>query len=135
VEVKEERLMDNIKNVPEQKRLLLQQLIDQLSRITNMAAIVLGGSYASGTHHDTSDLDIGLYYFEAKPFSITAIQQIADNVSANGPATVTGFYNWGAWVNGGAWIHTPQGKVDFLYRNGHFLTRITGWYYAGWHRN
>jgi hypothetical protein len=32
-------------------------------------------------------------------------------------ATVTGFYEWGAWVNGGAWIHTPQGKVDFLYRN------------------
>nr|HMN28016.1 hypothetical protein [Caldilineaceae bacterium] len=24
---------------------------------------------------------------------------------------------WGAWVNGGAWIHTQQGKVDFLYRN------------------
>jgi len=30
---------------------------------------------------------------------------------------VTGFYDWGAWVNGGAWIHTPYGKVDFLYRN------------------
>jgi hypothetical protein len=109
--------MDNIKNIPEQKRLLLQQLIDQLSGITGMAAIVLGGSYASGTHHDTSDLDIGLYYFEAKPFSIAAIQQIADSVSANGPATITGFYDWGAWVNGGAWIHTQQGKVDFLYRN------------------
>ena len=23
----------------------------------------------------------------------------------------------GAWVNGGAWIHTAQGKVDFLYRS------------------
>jgi hypothetical protein len=109
--------MDNIKHVPEQKRLLLQQLIDQLSGITGMAAIVLGGSYASGTHHDTSDLDIGLYYFDARPFSITAIQQIADSVSANGPATVTGFYDWGAWVNGGVWIHAQQGKVDFLYRN------------------
>ena len=31
--------------------------------------------------------------------------------------TVTGFYEWGVWVNGGAWIHTRQGKVDFLYRN------------------
>jgi len=30
---------------------------------------------------------------------------------------VTGFYDWGDWVNGGAWLHTPQGKFDFLYRN------------------
>jgi len=30
---------------------------------------------------------------------------------------VTGFYEWGAWVNGGAWIATRAGKVDFLYRN------------------
>jgi len=26
-------------------------------------------------------------------------------------------YEWGPWVNGGAWIQTPLGKVDFLYRN------------------
>ena len=30
---------------------------------------------------------------------------------------VTNFYEWGPWVNGGAWIHTAVGKVDFLYRN------------------
>ena len=30
---------------------------------------------------------------------------------------MTGFYEWGAWVNGGAWIHNPVCKVDFLYRN------------------
>jgi len=29
---------------------------------------------------------------------------------------VTGTYEWGPWVNGGAWIQTPVGKVDFLYR-------------------
>jgi hypothetical protein len=26
-------------------------------------------------------------------------------------------YEWGQWVNGGAWIHTPAGKLDLLYRN------------------
>ena len=106
-----------VKNVPEQKRLLLQKLVNQLSGVSDIVAIVLGGSYASGTHHDTSDLDIGLYYFEANPFSISAIQQIASAISINDSATVTDFYDWGAWVNGGAWIHTEQGKVDFLYRN------------------
>jgi predicted nucleotidyltransferase len=109
--------MYNVKNLPEQKRSLLQQLTDKLSRVAGMAAIVLGGSYASGTQHETSDLDIGLYYSEARPFSIAAVRQIADSVSAHGPPTVTGFYDWGPWVNGGAWIHTVQGKVDFLYRN------------------
>lgn len=106
-----------IPNVPESKRLLLEQLVDQLRVIPGVAAIVLGGSYASGTHHAASDLDIGLYYWEATPFAISTIKMIADNVASQGSATVTDFYAWGAWVNGGAWIHTAQGKVDFLYRN------------------
>jgi hypothetical protein len=110
-------VIDNLPNIPQPKRLLLEQLVDQLSGVAGMAAIVLGGSYASGTQHTASDLDIGLYYFEAKPFSITDIRGIADEVSVQEPAIVTGFYEWGAWVNGGAWIHTSQGKVDFLYRN------------------
>ena len=108
---------DIVSNLPEQKRLLLEQLVEQLNKTTGVSAIVLGGSYAGGTQHETSDLDIGLYYFPANPFSIAQIRRIAENVSVGGKATVTGFYEWGAWVNGGAWIHTPQGKVDFLYRN------------------
>lgn len=82
-----------------------------------IVAIVLGGSYASGAQHAASDLDVGLYYNEDNPFAIPTIKQIAAGLAATGGATVTGFYEWGAWVNGGAWIHTPHGKVDFLYRN------------------
>lgn len=116
-------MINNVPNLPEQKRLLLQQLVDQLSRTKGVSAIVLGGSYASGTHHETSDIDIGLYYFPASPFSIADIQRIAEDASVDGTATVTEFYGWGAWVNGGAWIHTPQGKVDFIYRNVEQLQR------------
>lgn len=68
-------------------------------------------------------MDIGLYYFEATPFAIADIRRIAADISVDGTATVTGFYEWGAWVNGGAWIHTPQGKVDFLYRNVNHIQR------------
>jgi len=110
-------VISKIPNLPQQKQSLLEELVGQLSGVVGMAAIVLGGSYASGTQHADSDLDIGLYYHEAEPFSIAEIQRIAEGVSAQGQVTVTGFYGWGAWVNGGAWIHTPQGKVDFLYRN------------------
>jgi len=110
-------VIDNVPNLPEQKRMLLARLVEQLVNITGMSAVVLGGSYASGTHHETSDMDIGLYYSEARPFSIADIRRIAESVSVNGAPTVTELYRWGAWVNGGAWIHTLQGKVDFLYRN------------------
>lgn len=107
----------NVPTIPPEKQVLLTILVEQLRVVPGMAAVVLGGSYASGTQHAHSDLDIGLYYGEARPFDLASIRQIADGISAQGPATVTGFYEWGAWVNGGAWIHTAQGKVDFLYRN------------------
>lgn len=109
--------MKNLPNLPQEKLSLLEKLVDQLSQTKGVSAVVLGGSYASGTHHDKSDMDIGLYYDPAAPFSIDEIRRIAENVSADGTATVTGFYGWGAWVNGGAWIHTSHGKVDFIYRN------------------
>ncbi len=110
-------MINNVPNLPEQKRMLLEQLVDQLSKVPGVQAIVLGGSYASGAHHEKSDIDVGLYYFPEQPFSINDIRRIAESISDGEKPTVTGFYGWGAWVNGGAWIHTPQGKVDFLYRN------------------
>ncbi len=103
--------------LPPQKQQLLEYLVDRLSSIEGMLAVVLGGSYAGGTFHEASDMDIGLYYEEASPFSIDDVRDVALEVAEDGNATVTGFYEWGAWVNGCAWIHTPQGKVDFLYRN------------------
>ena len=99
------------------KQNMLDHLVGQLRAVSGIAAIVLGGSYASGTFHDGSDLDVGLYYHEDRPFAIADIRRIAQSASARDDVTVTGFYEWGAWVNGGAWIHTPHGKVDFLYRS------------------
>jgi predicted nucleotidyltransferase len=107
------KLMD----IPQYKTKFLEKLIPELSKLVGMVAIVLGGSHASGTHHEKSDLDLGLYYFESKPFSIADIKRIVESISTTGNTTVTDFYDWGAWVNGGAWIHTIAGKVDFLYRN------------------
>lgn len=108
---------DTLSHIPEPKRALLEQLVARLTPIRGLSAIVLGGSYAAGTHHKASDLDIGLYYNEADPFSLDEIRAVADEISTEGPVSVTGFYGWGAWVNGGAWIHTAYGKVDFIYRN------------------
>jgi len=109
--------LDKLAHLPADKRAVLTTLVEQLQHVPGIVALVLGGSYASGTYHATSDLDVGLYYREQQPFAVDAVRQIAAAVAVDGQPTVTDFYQWGAWVNGGAWIHTAAGKVDFLYRN------------------
>jgi len=102
---------------PEKAR-LLEEILDRLRQIASVAAVVLGGSYARGVDRPDSDVDIGLYYNPESPFSIDRIRSVAEEFSI--PAVrpvVTEFYEWGPWVNGGAWIQTKAGKVDFLYRN------------------
>ena len=102
--------------VDPERSALLQQLVQELSGLPGMVAVVLGGSYAEGTQTPASDMDIGLYYRAEDPFRVRAVRQVAERVAIQ-PPTVTGYYAWGPWVNGGAWIQTAAGKVDFLYRN------------------
>jgi hypothetical protein len=37
---------------------------------------------------------------------------------------VTGFYEWGRWVNGGAWLTLGGQRVDFIYRSVEHLERV-----------
>ena len=99
-----------------QRAALLAHLVGELAALPGVAAIVLGGSYAAGCARPDSDLDIGLYYRAEDPFRVREVRSVAESVAVD-PPTVTGYYAWGPWVNGGAWIHTAAGKVDFLYRN------------------
>ena len=96
----------------------MNEIVARLTRVRNVVGVVLGGSHARGTAKVASDLDFGIYYTEGSPFDTPRIREVAEGISLPGaPPTVTGFYEWGPWVNGGAWIVTAQGKVDFLYRN------------------
>jgi predicted nucleotidyltransferase len=104
-------------NLPADKQTLLDDLVKRLSSIPGVRAVVLGGSYARGMQRPDSDLDVGIYYSEREPFSIADIRSVAAQISTQGVPAVTDFYGWGPWVNGGAWIHTAAGKVDFIYRN------------------
>lgn len=99
------------------KEQLLENITRDLQSIPNVSAIVLGGSYATGRATEQSDLDIGIYYYDKAPFSIDSVKEIALKYSADANPVVTGYYEWGPWVNGGAWINTAYGKVDFLYKN------------------
>jgi len=99
-------------NLPKHKQELLDDVIGELKRNAGVKAIVLGGSYATGMATDNSDLDIGIYYSDQSPFDPEKINIIAEKFSGNEKPIVTGFYEWGPWVNGGAWIKTANGKVD-----------------------
>ena len=101
----------------EEKQNLLVEITDELKVIDGVKAIVLGGSYAVGLATESSDLDIGIYYYEQNPFDILKIKTVAERHADNEQPTVTGFYEWGPWVNGGAWIKTRKVEVDFLYKN------------------
>ncbi len=111
--------------LPKDKKILLENITNDLKQIDGVKAIVLGGSYATGRATANSDLDIGIYYSEDNPFSLDKIKSIAEKYSDNEVPTVTDFYEWGPWINGGAWIRTVNGKVDFLYKNIEQIVKTT----------
>lgn len=104
-------------NLPSEKQKIFDAICEDLEKVEHVSALVLGGSYATGRANADSDIDIGIYYHENNPFDIQEIQKIARKYAKDNAPTVTDFYQWGPWVNGGAWIQTEAGKVDFLYRN------------------
>ena len=96
---------------------LLQQLVDGLKQVQGLKAIVLGGSYASGSQRPDSDIDIGLYYNEDQLLDIEHIRIIAAQLNNTPDPVVTDIGGWGTWVNGGAWLTIQGQRVDFLYRD------------------
>jgi hypothetical protein len=105
-----------------QHKLLLQQMVDRLKLVHGLRAIVLGGSYASGSERPDSDIDIGLYYDENQLLDTDQIRSIASLLNDAPNPIMTDLGGWGTWVNGGAWLTIGGQRVDFLYRNLDFVS-------------
>ena len=104
---------------------ILNAFTGELSKIPGVVAVVLGGSFARRTARPDSDVDVGFYYSEDTRPEIEAVRRCAEQISvAHAPPTVSSYYGWGPWVNGGAWIQTPAGKLDLLYRNIEQVQRV-----------
>ncbi|MGY4568681.1 nucleotidyltransferase domain-containing protein [Bradyrhizobium sp. USDA 3256] len=97
---------------------LLARIISVLAAVPGVAAIVLGGSRARGTAHDTSDTDIGLYYRDGTAPDIDRLREaVTGLVDDPAVAHVTPVGEWGPWIVGGAWLTIDGRKVDLLYRS------------------
>lgn len=110
-------ILKDISSLTDAKKQFIIGITEDLNKIENIQAIALGGSHATGRANSSSDIDLGIYYYEKEPFSIEMVKEVARKYAANDDSVVVGFYEWGPWVNGGAWMYTEIGKVDILYRN------------------
>lgn len=100
------------------ERDFLSGIVDGLSRVAGVEAVVLGGSRSQGTHTADSDFDIGIYYASADALDIPALDRLAarlDDRRQSGLVTAIG--GWGPWINGGGWLTVDGQHVDFLYRD------------------
>lgn len=113
------------------QRALVDSLAGRLAAVPGVAAVVLGGSFARGRATPTSDLDLGLLYSERQPFAIADVRALARELNDAPDPVVTDFYQWGPWVNGGAWLTVGGQRVDFLYRSLEHLERVVADAHAG----
>jgi predicted nucleotidyltransferase len=112
------------KQLSPNQRELVSSLAKRLSAIPGMKAVVLGGSHARGRAQLGSDIDLGLLYSDAAPFSIQAIRELAEDLNDTPGPVVTDFYGWGPWVNGGAWLTIGGQRIDFIYRSLEHVERV-----------
>jgi predicted nucleotidyltransferase len=108
---------------PEQRE-LVSSLAMRLGAIRGIRSVVLGGSHARGRAQPGSDIDLGILYSEAAPFSIQSVRELAADVNDTAGPVVTTLYEWGPWVNGGAWLTIGGQRVDFIYRSLEHIERV-----------
>jgi predicted nucleotidyltransferase len=120
-----------VKQLSPEQRELVSSLSQRFGEIGGIRAVVLGGSYARGRAQPGSDIDLGILYSEAAPFAIQSVRDLAEDVNDTAGPAVTDFYQWGPWVNGGAWLTIGGQRIDFLYRNLEQLERVIAGAEAG----
>lgn len=94
----------------------VRTLADRVCAIDGIAAVVLGGSRAVGAHHEGSDVDLGVYYEKEETLDLAALRALASEVNDEPEPVVTEPWEWGRWVNGGAWLRIDGLRVDWIYR-------------------
>jgi hypothetical protein len=106
------------------QRSLVQELVDALEQVAGFQGAALGGSHARRLACADSDIDLGLYYSEAAPLSVPGIREVANQLHDSANPVVSELFEWGPWVNGGAWLTIQGRRVDLIYRSLEHLERV-----------
>ncbi len=86
--------------------------------------IVLGGSRATGTATEKSDIDIGIYY-DAGAVDYGELNKIAGELDdGHRDNLICREGEWGKWVNCGGWLVTDGFPVDIIMRDIDKVQRI-----------
>jgi predicted nucleotidyltransferase len=110
---------------------LAREVATRMGSLDGVVAVSLGGSLARGRADRRSDVDLGLYYDPARPFSVHRLRALATELDDRHAPEVVGFGAWGPWINGGAWTLVHGVKVDLLYRDLRLVDRVLDDYAAG----
>jgi Nucleotidyltransferase domain/Domain of unknown function (DUF4037) len=96
---------------------LAEQVAGRLGSVEGVDAVALGGSMARSEAHPDSDIDLGIYYRPDNPPSIVELRRLAEELDDRHPkGAATNLWEWGPWINGGAWLQIRGQRVDWLYR-------------------
>ena len=96
---------------------ILDRVVRVLSPIPCVRAVVLGGSRATCTADETSDIDVGIYY-DADTLDLPALNAAAQTLDdAHRPGLIGPPGSWGNWVNCGGWLTAGGIHTDIILRD------------------
>lgn len=110
--------------LPADRAAAVRNLAGELSRVPGVRAVVLGGSRAVGAHGAHSDVDLGIYYEDEDHFDVEVLRALAQRVNDDPEPVVTMPWEWGRWVNGGAWLRLGGLRVDWIYRRASHVDEV-----------
>lgn len=96
----------------------------QLATVPGVVGVMLGGSHARGTADEASDIDLGIFYRAAQRPELETLRAVARSLAADGADSLTGYGEWGPWIEGGAWLTVDGVRVDWLYREIERIERV-----------
>lgn len=96
---------------------LLRRIAEEIAPCPFVAGIVLGGSRATGTATENSDIDIGIYY-DRERMDFERLNGIAAGLDDQRRENlVCREGEWGNWVNCGGWLTVKGYHVDLILRD------------------
>lgn len=116
--------MEGVSTLSGAQRALVEELRDGLAGLSGVEAVCLGGSHARGRARADSDIDLGVYYSESAPLDLEALRLLCGGWHDGRAPIVSEPFEWGPWVNGGAWLSVRGQRVDLLYRCVEHVERV-----------